>query len=362
MARIKPRRTIAIATSYFIDNIDVLGQGLVVNVKGEDFSVIFHRDPQFSLVGDRVEYNFDILQDWGGIKFADVDLRDIVPSHRISILPRYTKTVQMARLINAADKYRASGITNSQYNKSKWLHVPTWFTGRTWNKNLSVPVTDTGKVVIKPNDGARGIGQFVVDTSNITTQAFLAEFYKSFEESVTDSAVEDFCKRMNGIASYHSDNENGRHEGIHSLLGQGAVVQSFVPNIAAEFRLITNALGDVTYVQKRRIERVDSGFPQAIGSGVGDSTDKCVCLTDVLSPESIKMLNYVARTAIGPMNSIDLFVTDDGHWGIFEFCNQFGTTGIPSDQLIKMHVDYVVGLIDRYLKGVSDGPLDGLGV
>jgi hypothetical protein len=338
-------RTITVALSNFIDNFNILGQGFKLTPK---IRLQFHNDPIASLLGDRIETNFDIMIDAG----YNTEFKNMLPSHRYIELKRYGKQEQACKLLHSATCYN-NAIVEAWRKDHGFIPVPTWFVGNgKWDSNIAIP-EGTKRVVIKPADGARGIGQFLVDVENVSLRSFFSEMKKTMIiPNVHDKETLDkFIATFGGYVTYHSRNENHEGEGIASMFSQGAVVQSVIPNVEHEFRLITNSRGLVDYVQKRNIVNVEHGFPQAVGSGtVNVASEKSLDIGDILNEPAVAMLDSITSTAIGPLNSIDLFLTDDGEWGIFEYCNQFGITGVPDSECIRLHSEFLVGHIDEYLK------------
>ena len=45
-----------------------------------------------------------------------------------------------------------------------------------------------------------------------------------------------------------------------------------------------------------------------------------------------------------PLHSVDLFVTEDGKWGIFEYAYEFGTKAVPTEQLQLEAMKYVASI------------------
>lgn len=352
MAKKPVVRTITVALSDYINNFDILGQGFHINPTTR---VQFHNDPKVALVGDRVETNFDLMIDHGEASSHGFQFKDMLPPHRYLHLPRFNKPAQACKINHAALCYNAAlSISVEKWRKDNgFIPVPTWFVGNgVWDSNIALP-KGTKRVVVKPMDGARGIGQFLVDVEHVSLRVFFNEMRMSIikPEIKDKTGVEKVLEAFKGYVTYHSRNENYEDEGIKMLLTQGAVVQSVIHEVEREFRLITDYKGLVGYAQERNIVNVEHGFPQAVGSGTVDTNDRhALAIDDILDESAMAMLDSITSTAIGPMNSIDLFLTSDGEWGIFEFCNQFGITGIPDEPLIEMHRKFLEVSINEFDK------------
>lgn len=333
------KRTFVVAVDPYMDNFSVLGlRHMLAN--GDE--VVIHNTPDFNMVGDKTIFNFDIFISG---KLKQETFSTIVPSWRLVEIPRHGKVVQHCLLQQAAAAYSVDHT-----RRDFFINVPTWKQG--WG-GRNYPVRP-GRMVVKPNDGARGIGQFVVDTHLVNIDAFLKSLNALLATEYTAESLAEFLAKYENAVTYHTGSENKPLEGLATLKEQGVIVQSVVEDISSEYRIITNKDCEPTYVQKRRIRDPESVFPQATGGGSLIDKDSIVDIDEMPGCVNRDMLNYLCRHAIGPMSSIDLFVTNDGHWGIFEFCNQFGISGIPQMIIHSMHVQFMEMIIDRYLTGEAN--------
>lgn len=339
----KTRRILTVITDHFINNLDVLG----IHYKlSDEIELRIHRHPQVNIRGTEVSYNFDIMISNGGPN-EGFNFGNVLPPHRYVKLARYDKFTQAIQLLNALEDYKATHDAMTCLH-AKFLPVPTWFVGV--NSNRSFPNVK-GKVVIKPQDGARGIGQFVVDTLYINLHQFNKSLDKYLAGEHTAEAFQVFLDGFKGHVSYYSRDEDKPGEGLECLKEQGAIVQSFIPDVSAEYRVITGADGEPVYFQKRRFRDETSAYPQATGGG--DTIDMDARVTNPLAKDvhSNALFLYLCKHVIGPLNSIDLFITSDGHWGIFEFCNQFGVTGIPAGIAEDIHAKFMENVVASFLYG-----------
>lgn len=209
-------------------------------------------------------------------------------------------------------------------------------------------VNPGSKVVIKPKDGARGIGQYLVDTDKVPFAKVMDAIDRFFKERYTeDQLIEALEKYKEGIV-YSCSGENYDGEGLFCLRGQGYVIQSYVEGIDSEYRIITGGNSEIAYCQKRKIRKGNDGFAQATGSDT-DSVkgDDVVDIKTVLKPAALSGLKRLLKDVVGPLSSVDLFVTSPSNWGIFEFCNQFGMVGVPHQTARKIHVDYLSSIIAK---------------
>lgn len=337
----EPKRVITVVTDPLINNLDVLGASYNLS---ETVEVRIHRHPQVNIRGTDVSYNFDIMISNGG-NCEGFNFGNVLPDHRYVKLARYDKFSQAIRLLNACEEYRQQNDTSDSLF-CKFIPVPTWFVGI--NGSRSFPNV-TGKVVIKPQDGARGIGQFVVDTSHVNLHQFNKKLDKYLTTDHSDEAFKKFLDGFNDHVTYYSRDEDTPGEGLQCLKTQGGIVQSFIPNVSAEYRVITGADSRPVYFQRRQMRDVESAYPQATGGG--DVIDVSANRDNPFDTDmqAKKLFDYLCQTVIGPLNSIDLFITNDGHWGIFEYCNQFGVSGIPAAVAEKIHADFMLNIVTTFV-------------
>lgn len=339
----KQKRILTVVTDPFINNLDVLGVSFKLS---DEIELRIHRHPQVNIRGTDVSYNFDIMISNGGNN-EGFNFGNVLPAHRYVKLPRYDKFSQAIKLLNAYEAFRHEN-DNTAGLRAKFIPVPTWFVGL--NGNRSFPNVN-GKVVIKPQDGARGIGQFVIDTKYINLHQFNKSLDKYLAGEHTTEAFQKFLDGFEGHVSYYSRDEEKPGEGLECLKTQGGIVQSFVPDVSAEYRIITGADSKPVYFQRRKVRDEESAYPQATGGG--DVIDVQANRDNPFDsdPQASKLFDYLCQKVIGPLNSIDLFITNDGHWGIFEFCNQFGVSGIPAAVAEDIHANFMKQVVADFIEG-----------
>lgn len=342
---VKPAKyTVTVVPNRLINNFDVLGCSIRLT---EDIEVKFHRDPIINMDGTRIKANFDMYIGNGDAESER--WRKMLAPHQFIDLPRYDKFTQALRLQRGIQAYEKTDHPGDH----GFIPVQTWFTGLNSGNNYP-PVA--GKMVIKPQDGARGAGQWLVDTNFVNLQYFsakLTDFVSDVrsngDEVVVKEKLETFLAKFDGHVSYHSGGEHYATEGFTMLSDQGAVVQSLVPDIEHEFRLITGVDGSPVYCQRRKIRDNESKLPQATGGGFVIDHDAVMDWEDLLGSNRRHALRWLCQNVIGPMNSLDLFKTKDGGWGILEYCNQFGVSGIPQDIARDMHINYLYKVVKAYI-------------
>ena len=328
-----------IVVSRLMNNFGILPQGIVIGGK----RVFFHNDPRMSADGDTVHFNFDYMITDGTIMIdSNVDAESIVPAHMLSITKRYNKFEQMTRLRNFATEQAKKG----KFDIDNFIVPGVWYNKQQSGlSNLVIP--DEEKVIVKPVDGARGIGQFMVKLDKIPFVVFVETLDRYRLEKITEEQFWLGLNKFSGCYVYSTAGEHYENEGLASLKNQGYMVQGFVKDVCSEYRLLTDLDGKIAYCQMRGIRDKDqSEFPQATGSDTNSiEGSDIVPIEEVVNKRTLRDLNAVASKVVGPLSSIDLFLTEDDRWGIFEYCNQFGIKGVPMETTFKLHYDFVERLI-----------------
>lgn len=291
------------------------------------YDVSVHNDPKWVMQEGLPCFNFDILittdESWVGI----------VPKDRLFLTKRISKTRQaiaINQFLRTADTHKA-------------LIVPTY--GSNWGDkhHPSYLGTElTGKIVIKPEDGARGLCHFVVDFDQVSVGPFLRDLYGKTKIAAIAEKYAPHAHLSHGQSWDDKESQKVKDEGKFTF-------QRYVDNIATEVRILTNHVSDIGFACIR--SRIGEDYKQA--------TSATPILEDILSidnnvlaemfgnPEEYAVFCQLLEEVIGPMQSVDLFFTEDGRWGVCEYCNQYGIAGVPRDYAVSSISDYVMYCIDE---------------
>lgn len=321
-----------IVVSKYMNNFNVLHQGIEIAGK----RVYFHNDPQVSIIDGEAHFNFDYIISNGTMTIDDTLVEDLVPSSMVTTTRRYDKNIQAVRINNFVQDQDFK-----KFHKIKaWSHLQ--------KEGFAHLVDLKGKVVIKPKDGARGIGQLLVDTDQISLTRVVEDLNKFLVDGYDKQPLLDLIASNPNSIKYSIGAERSPDEGLTVLFEQGYVIQSFVENLKDEYRLLTDHNCNIVYCQIRKTRIYKNGFPQATGSNADGLLGKDVVdINTVLSKVALKQLTAIAKSVIGPVSSIDLFITNSGEWGIFEYCNQFGVKGVPYKKVLEIHKNFVEHLITK---------------
>lgn len=311
-------------------------------------------------------------------------------------IPRFTKSFQAAMLKKSFEK------SPDDYGNMRL--IPTWSTpGNVFGQhceaingmNYPMVLRDYADYVIKPDLGAKSTGQVVFNTNKHSAVEVVCmvrgqnnpqteRLVKSDDPNVqpkdaVEERAKDKSKTFFGMDKFP--------EGIKVYVGneypekvddyfmqQALVIQEVIKDISAEFRIIVGENGiDMMLVRPRGAEGNSGdykavtcdkdklilssskgpsafadigGFAAALSSYCGfrdkPRTEK---VHNIIAPE---VALFISRNMdYLRYNSVDLFLTTSGQWGIFEFCNQFNTNDMGQTAATQMHQRWALAEISK---------------
>ena len=306
-----------------IDNPDNINQFNMLPLRWayDFYDVIIHSDPKWVMQNGQPTFNFTIL-----ITDNEAKWKDIVPPDQLFSTRRLGKTAQNIILNRFL----------SQHETVNALAVPVWGSNYGDTKHTSYLGDDiSGLVVVKPEDGARGICQMVVDFDKISVGAFLRDLYGKTSLKDIHAKYKEHLIVGAGHELYDDEAEGVKKDASFAF-------QRYVENIEAEYRILTDKDGAIGFACKR-VRGGDTEFKQATGA-----TSKVTAIEEVTEEQlgldigaDWDVFERLLAEVVGPMQSVDLFITKDGKWGICEYCNQYGIEGVPREYYLKSVRDYV---------------------
>lgn len=317
--------TLAI-TSDCVDNIAVLPP--VIHFADQNTQVLVHRDALVELDDNEPVCNFDLHIAF--TTYAVTDAQTLYPDRYVH-MHRNSKTSQaleLARLVKA--------------NKLD-IQIPAIY--RSTNRNvLSVAISHYGVpkgdvVVVKRENGARGCGQALVPVNQLND--FLSRGGEPFNE------LEKAFPDVHFTPMYSSDGvvtDEMKNQGYFQ--NDTVYVSEYVDNIVAEYRVLVGG----TTIRCRGREISGDAYKQAnmdVSRPVSGGSPAYVELETLLSPKmaaDIKALIDVMNFRYG---SIDLYVTEDGQLGIFEYCHQFGFKATDPNFIRELSVQFVRHVLEQ---------------
>lgn len=292
----------------------------------DDIRFIVHHKPQREQKDGHWICNYDLLLDVGyKTTFEHADFKS----------PRLTKFEQAVVLKQASIKAQVeSYISVPIYNKVENVKGPE-------------DVTELPDLVlIKSNDGARGLAHILYDT----TKGSVFDFLRGIHGANVDKVC-NVIQEHKAAIELHTGKPRDDGE-VYCVLGeQSMLVSKPITGITAELRVLLDHNSKPVLIKER--ERCDNSkdgnntdYLQA--TGANRSKDTRVDSLDEYCPEyagdMLKVLSLLP-----PMNSVDLFITEKG-WGIFEYCHQFGTEAFEPRESTAYHCGLI---IDLYLRKYS---------
>jgi len=351
MTKIKPERTLVVAISHLLTQYQhlppqwIAGDGKTRIVATNDIRYVVEADNSITKNSDLTILTQGAhFISGGGTHSENSRNNDYLPDFADGVIyqKRSTKPVMVLRMAALARKL---GLKN-------FISPRIYSTHFADKRNSTFGPEIAGRVVVKPTDGARGIGQIVADMDKITP-AFLVGLLKSADDK------EAFLANLVTLAP-HVEYHVGHgeiDEGLTSLVEQGWFVQQQVPNITEEYRLILDHLSNVAMSFKRKRDTLPlysdhNSFEHKQATGVTHLLEDAKPDGEYMLSVHHEEISMLLQELNIPLNSVDLFVTDDGKWGIFEYCPQYGTEGI--DQ--KIMEPFLRDQIERLLGVTTSNP------
>lgn len=225
---------------------------------------------------------------------------------------------------------------------------------KTWRSHKSGTGID-GKVIIRPQLGACSIGLIVLDTKvtsigSVNRLIIEGDFQAGATPTSTNLTIKKKFEELPGSPVYCSEGDTVPLQGM-TLLKERYFIQEYVDNIKTEYRIIIGADNRPVYaIQRERyvygqLDGTDLAYGRSKAVGVGNSfpTLREAGIPDYVEEE----FNHLLQSADFALHSFDLFLTDDGQWGVFEFSNEYGVESVPHDLTIQEARTYIENIIER---------------
>lgn len=303
--------TIAVTNSYN-DTVTMLPPSAYNPSIG---NVIFHNNPRLEYTGTELIKNFDYHFDFN-IKKNKLH-EAILPGHYFHF-PRLSRMTQYLKI----SKF------NESRTKTQQLFIPNYYLAteregeHVYVTNFGIPEGD--RVVIKETLGARGSNQVVVPSNMVTT---LLKHSKGLTMAEVKVKFPDF------IYSDGTTWDKVMFEKPSDLF-----ISQLVSSVKSEWRLLVG--GDKIYGRERMIKQ--GPYPQAnLDHDVFVTVPevKYELIENMFSEELVSALHDLTDFIGLPIGSIDLFLTEDGRYGIFEYSTQFAFMGADNNFIRQMLLD-----------------------
>lgn len=220
-----------------------------------------------------------------------------------------------------------------------------------WQNAYDVTVLKHGLFLIRPENGARGIGQMVFNSREVTPVALdmIIALHCDVEKDPTSCEKQAFAEALRHrapTAVYSTARDRTPDEGLKSLKDERCFSE-YVTDVKREFRLLTGATGKVCYVLERTRQVTGNILYTdiAIGCGNGESAeDSFTALSHVgvnLFAVQRKEITAMLHELAAPLQSFDLYVTESGKWGFWETSPEFGSEAVPAYIMKEEAMKYI---------------------
>lgn len=329
---------LGLAKHPYVNNISLLPPSFTFKDGDETIHCIIHTSPVTEIVNGFTVSNFDLMLDFA-VDHPNQNLK-LALGKRYLPIPRYTKENQNIIL---------SGI-----NIEGFVVPRTYKTyGRDTNDGALCFISkhgiphNTDKVIVKEVHGAKGANQALVPKHRL--ELFLAQ--ASSEKATT------LYDKFPDVVFTTDDKESNENYFTQSIL-----VQEYIPNVAREFRLLVS--GDDYYIRERGM--VDSTSVEGnnykhaninykeyreteLVEWINLTTEPTEAIIKLgFTEDQIKIINYVLNHIDIGLGSVDLFLTDDGKLGVFEWCHQFAFNNSDPGFIRQLHIDFIKHLYHNY--------------
>lgn len=308
-------------TNSFNDTVTILPATGELEGIGE---VAFHNNPRLEFDGREIKRNFSYHIDFN-IKGNNLH-RQLLPNH-YAAYPRLMRQTQYIKIFQ---------FNQQRGEETLQLHIPNFYlsTKRVGEHitvtNFGLPTSD--KVVIKDTLGARGSDQIVVPTNMLTS---LLKYTKGLTYAEVKNKFPDIVISDGTNMDKIFFNDPGE-----------IFISDLIPVVEKEWRLLVG--GDRIYGREREIKK--GRYNQAnISLDVIHSIPevKYLPIEDMFDETLVTTLYDLIHYADIPTGSIDLFLSGDGEYGIFEYSTQYAFHAANPQFIRKLHMDGITRIINE---------------
>lgn len=340
---------VAINDSHTVSQFGLNDYSGALSINGEIVRFMIHRHPLMKIVdGSELQTNFDIIID-NTMSNERKSLLALLPEHRVFRNMREPKSITRYKINNAAA------------GKGGFIKIKAWSTTDDLLKGQSGEFGNffDGRVVIKDEWGARGIGQVLFDITQVSPGDVMAELSNVHRkvvhaddvaglngDNLTDEQILEMIHQVLPSVNFGYDTNKGIRESLRAITGNKLYLEEFIPGIKAEYRILFSPGRHAVF--PRQIEMVD-GFPQACGSTGGMKEQLNFTIQSRIPHDAVGQAIDTLRAAGITYGSADLFVTDKG-WGLFEYSAQFAANGVRPLQSAVIQEDLIHHLVKRFVE------------
>lgn len=302
-----------------------------------DTDVVAHHNPSLRIVGNEFSVNADIVAHFPNSDGLEDTYFKSALKDNYHVIRRYRKSEQVAKIIGAKSTSTYPLIKELEFPDilaaSDSAHSGTYT--KTHMDELGASLGPSGesqcRVVVKPENGAKGMGQAVVSVNELR---YLLEHLKN------GASLGNLKQLFPG--AIFSETENNDLDQPLSPLKEWTVGE-LIDDITAEYRIILG--GNKVYCVERT--RKSKTYTQAnLDLNTQIDTGNYVALYE--SDKFYRLALEIADLFDLRVGSIDLYERANGEIGFFECCPQFGLWSVPHNIAAKVHLGFVEWLLATY--------------
>ena len=306
-------------TNYYNDTVTMLPPMGELEGIGE---AIFHNNPRIEFDGRDIKRNFTHHVDFN--INANQLHRELLPAHYASY-PRLSRQSQYIKLYQ---------FNEQRDEDSMELLIPNFYLA-TKRQGEHVTITNFGlptsdRVVIKDTLGARGSDQIVIPTNMLTS---LLKYTKGLTYAQVKAKFPDIIISEGTNMEKVFFNDPGE-----------IFISDLIPVVEKEWRLLVG--GDKIYGREREIKKgvynqanLDLDVIRTIPEV------KYTLIDEMFDERLVKTLYELIEFADIPTGSLDLFVTGDGQYGLFEWSTQYAFMGANNHFIRQLLLDGIAKVI-----------------
>ena len=312
-----------------------------IEIENPKTSFLIHSDPVFGLNKSKLITNFDFLIDTGFENYSEdeISIRNILGNRYINlnIKSKYVQTPNLKQLI-------------TELNLD--IIIPNTFTIDCKNKttktcNYDFTSLDSERLVIKRYNGARGTDQILVDVdhvNNLLSELYLyplVELKTRFPEAIFTKLQSEEIDQQPRLEVEDSESYK-KNKKIFFPGEDHLLIQEYIDNVVKEFRIIIS--GKELFIIERSIndneyKQANLDFDSKVYIKPKQLLDKNILPTDVIT--LIEKLDL-------KLASIDLFVTRNQKWGVFEYSHEFGMTSFSEKTRTDILNSFLSYIVENY--------------
>lgn len=288
------------------------------------------------VAGTSIDNRYDLIIDY-------YSASEEIPSRNVYPAPRLRKIAQAGYLAECKTKLDSDDAKN-------FLLIPTWALNKGKGYRAMQPLPGNKRYIVRPNLGARGMGLLIVDTAVVKNPCF-GLMPAAINEYLSNegSSLPEGYNFIKGDTRYEGEEKNlWKNDGDS---GGGLFIQEVLENIKCELRFIKGTK-NVEAVLLRPTHSVNgmkvvSDQPDSIISPRTLATDENHQFYSKLGDELTDEIRAFIQDYIPSYSSIDVFITEDGKWGIFEFSNQFHLEDLPHEWVVNTHKRWLRDMLEN---------------